>query len=130
MMRKKAKRSMGAAVAVLGLTFGASALTAGPAVAQTQVAGCPWPYVCFYKSSADWEADRPVSMYKDMHYQELGPKARASYAVENGRRDDVVWIKMSNGSKHCLDPGSGTAFSVWGGGHPVAIDISDASYCR
>ncbi|MFZ3495327.1 hypothetical protein ACODT5_19240 [Streptomyces sp. 5.8] len=129
MFSRKAMRAAGVAVAALGLAVGTSVLTAGPAAAGAQVAGCPWPYVCFYKSSADWEAGRTVAMYKDMNYQQLGPNARSSYSVQNSRQDDVVWIKMSTGKNVCLEAKSGSAFFVMGGGYPVAIDISDSPSC-
>ena len=80
---------------------------AGPASAT--VAGCPYPYVCFYRTSADYEAGRPISRYRDVTdgWQYLRSQSVGAEKVYNTRHDDVAYLHLAADPDHpyCLAPG-------------------------
>ncbi|WP_328721892.1 hypothetical protein OHT52_21965 [Streptomyces sp. NBC_00247] len=112
---------VGAAVAGMSVT-GASA-----AHAEAPTHGCPYPYVCFYLNNSALLAGTPVSMFKDVTsgYQAVTP--RPHYGVVNTRNDDVVYLRLQDGTSICLPPNTSTvfanAFSVTG------IRISYSASC-
>ncbi|KQX67380.1 MULTISPECIES: hypothetical protein [unclassified Streptomyces] len=109
------------AVAAISVT-GASA-----AHAEAPTHGCPYPYVCFYVDNNALLAGTPISKYKDVTstYQAVTP--RPHYGVMNTRNDDVVYLRLQDGTSICLPPNTSTvfanAYSVTG------IKISSRSTC-
>ncbi|MFF4657550.1 hypothetical protein [Streptomyces sp. NPDC001381] len=112
---------VGVAVAAISVT-GAIA-----AHAEAPTHGCPYPYVCFYVDNNALLAGTPISKYKDVTstYQAVTP--RPHYGVMNTRNDDVVYLRLQDGTSICLPPNTSTvfanAYSVTG------IKISSRSTC-
>ncbi|WP_413098157.1 hypothetical protein [Streptomyces sp. Inha503] len=105
-------------------------LTASPAAADPP--GCPWPYVCFYKTSASYPNGTPSAMYKDVtsSYQDLGSASRGSDWVFNSRDDDRAMLRyVVNGQTkyHCLAPNSDIGFTS--AATVTGIKIQTASTC-
>ncbi|GGS10166.1 hypothetical protein GCM10010252_56620 [Streptomyces aureoverticillatus] len=94
--------------------------------AEARRPGCPWPYVCFYKGNT------MLAKYKDMGYQNLGPRAKQAKVITNARRDDgakLYFVHTSGQRKSaCLKPRT-TGF-VNPGWKPYAIDIRNSPSCR
>lgn len=91
-MIKKMKKALVCGAAGALLPFGAT-VAAAPEASAVSANGCPWPYVCFYKTAYDWGFDRPTAMYRDMGYrQKLSPGAYGAYAVYNSRNDDCAQL--------------------------------------
>ncbi|MEU3963942.1 hypothetical protein AB0F42_29780 [Streptomyces buecherae] len=103
--------SIGAAtVAALGATL----VTAPDASAESKY-GCAFPRVCFYKTQADWDAQRPTAAYKDKtsDFQELGPRARGAYAGVNSRNDDGALVRFAGKpNAFCVGPNQAFRFSA------------------
>ncbi|WP_230194670.1 hypothetical protein [Streptomyces coriariae] len=120
---RKAASFAGVSVAVAAISVtGASA-----AYAEAPTHGCPYPYVCFYVDNNALLAGTPISKYKDVTstYQAVTP--RPHYGVMNTRNDDVVYLRLQDGTSICLPPNNSTvfanAYSVTG------IKISSRSTC-
>ncbi|WEV24772.1 hypothetical protein OYE22_05840 [Streptomyces sp. 71268] len=97
--------SVGAAVVAL---FGATLATAPDASARS-MRGCDFPRVCFYKTQADFDANRPTAAYKDVTsgFQKLGSQARGSVKAVNSRNDDGAIVKFANKpGTVCVQPSS------------------------
>ncbi|MER5889450.1 hypothetical protein ABT160_36975 [Streptomyces sp. NPDC001941] len=81
-----------------------AAPTAAPAAAASAAAsveGCPYPYVCFYLTSGDFDRKHPTAMYQDVTpgFQNLGPQSKGSFAIVNTRRDDDAVIRLVRNGK-------------------------------
>ncbi|MER5889449.1 hypothetical protein ABT160_36970 [Streptomyces sp. NPDC001941] len=96
---KPSMRAAATAVAVTSL--GLVALGGAPASASAKK-GCPYPAVCFYLTTSDYNNSHPTAQFKDVTtgFQTLGPQSRGAKGVVNTRNDDVVSIKF-------LDHGQG-----------------------
>lgn len=91
--------------AVTALLSSGAVVAAAPQASATSAYGCPWPYVCFYKTDADWYANHPTSMYRDMGYwQHLGANARGATYVYNSRNDDGALFRDTWGWYLCVGP--------------------------
>ncbi|EPH42398.1 hypothetical protein ABT390_34690 [Streptomyces aurantiacus] len=108
---------------------GAGAAVVDQAIQQSGEArrpGCAWPNVCFYKGNT------LLAKYKDMGYQNLGPRAKQAKVITNSRRDDgakLYFVHTSGQRKSaCLKPR--TTGSVNPGWKPYAIDIRNSPSCR
>lgn len=125
-IRKALATLTGAALlASVGVTLAAPSAAAAPAK-------CPWPYVCFYKTSASWPDGTPSAMYRDVtdYYQDLGSASRGSDWIFNSRNDDRAWLRyVVNGRTkyHCLAPNSDIGFTS--GATVTGIKIERASRC-
>jgi hypothetical protein len=82
-----------AALAVIG------AMTPLAAPAQAAPASCPWPFVCLY----DYNGVKKGA-FQDITagYQRVHFGGGTGY---NARRDDVVYLRDSNGTVGCIEPG-------------------------
>ncbi|MEU6554312.1 hypothetical protein ABZ915_29180 [Streptomyces sp. NPDC046915] len=104
---RKVAGPVGASLAVAAMSMtGASA-----AHAESPTHGCPYPYVCFYVDNAALNAGTPISKYRDVTstYQTVRP--RPHYGVVNTRNDDVVYLRLQDGTSICLPPNNQTTFT-------------------
>ena len=120
-------KRLAATAAVLAAGLGVMAgPNAAPAAADSAF-GCPYPYVCFYKTWNDFNADRPTAMFKDRGWQNLGSNSRGADVAYNSRNDDAVWFKYSSGRQTCLEP------SRWDGiefeGTVTQVNIVSSAHC-
>jgi hypothetical protein len=121
----RAKRLL-AALAGISLTAGVSVVgVATPANADTS---CPYPYVCFYRTTADLQNGTPISRYQDLTsgWQYLRSQSIGSDWIVNSRHDDVAYLHFTDGETLCLVPRGAV-------GEPVLvvdrIRIDTASEC-
>lgn len=100
------RKMFSAFAAAMLATTGATVLTAEPAAA-TSAYGCNWPWVCFYLTRADWEAQRPTASFQQVtsYYQTLGSRSAGAWAIYNSRNDDGALILFRDGP-FCLSPNS------------------------
>ena len=130
----------GSAAIVLGGALGGTTpaqaaptpVAAASSVTAAAPSQCPWPYVCFYKTSASWPDGSPSAMYKDVtdYYQPLGSASSGSDWVYNSRNDDRAWLRyVFNGQTkyHCLAPNSDIGFTS--AATVTGIKIEKASSC-
>ncbi|MGN9809466.1 hypothetical protein ACTMSW_08915 [Micromonospora sp. BQ11] len=90
---------MSGLLAMLTVTF------AAPVQADTRN-GCNYPRVCFYKTLADANAERPTATFQDKgSWQRLGSRSYGAYSVYNSRNDDGALIHFTNGTTYCVFPG-------------------------
>ena len=90
---------------------------------------CIYPRVCFYRTVADWFADRHSAAYKDVtsYFQTLSASARGADMVLNTRNDDraFLWVENHNtGTSHivCLPPNDTIGFGSWQEVTKIQID--------
>ncbi|MFB7333034.1 hypothetical protein [Streptomyces adustus] len=120
---RKAAGFAGASVAVAAMSLtGASA-----AHAEAPTQGCPYPYVCFYLNNDDLLAGKPISKYRDVTSSYQAVKPRPHYGVMNTRNDDVVYLRLQDGSSICLPPNNETVFTD--GYSVTGIKISSSPRC-
>jgi hypothetical protein len=106
--KRNPRRSLAAVLAAGVLAAGGVVLAAaGPAAAAP--AGCPYPYVCFYRSGPDYDAGRAISRYRDVTdgWQYLRPQSVGALYAYNSRHDDVAYLHLADDPDHpfCLAPG-------------------------
>jgi hypothetical protein len=98
----------------------AAAAAAGP--------GCPYPYVCFYPTYADFSAGRPVSRYRDVtsDWQLLRSQSIGADYIYNTRNDDVAYLLFADGGTTCVEPHS---VHNWNSRAVIAVRIDSSSTC-
>lgn len=109
--RTTARRS--AVLACAGAVLAAAAPALGtPSQAADAGHGCPELSLCFYKTEADWAADRPSATYQQVTRdpQELGPEAYGSYAVYSALGDvrALLTLLVAEDGRNrgvCVSPG-------------------------
>lgn len=117
--------------ALAGVTALSVALVAtGDADAATQrpsgKMGCPYPYVCLYKSK---NLQSFTGRFRDVTsgFQHLS-RSRGATSFVNTRRDDVVYLKLSTGKTICARPNS-VGGLIPGGGGVIGVRVSWSSRC-
>ncbi|WP_438453264.1 hypothetical protein [Streptomyces asiaticus] len=113
----------------------AGTLAAGTATAQTSspdtraataAPACPYPYVCIYKDDARIGMFQDVtSTWQNLPSRPTGPNLH----VVNTRKDDVAYIRQSDGTITCIAPNSSFGFPY---SQPAltGIRISSEATCR
>jgi hypothetical protein len=94
--------------AAAGVALAAGVTLLGTAAPASAAAGCPYPYVCFYPTYAQYAAGTPVSRYRDVTdgWQNLRPQSVGADYIYNTRNDDVAYLHFTDGSQACVLPHS------------------------
>lgn len=123
-MNKVIRRALARAGALVLIAAAMSVAGSTPAHAAIRF-GCAYPRVCFYKTVAAWNAQRPTAAYRDYGLQTLGPASTDAYMVYNSRNDDGALLHLSPpGGLACILPGQAVPWAF-----ARAINIMDSPNC-